>query len=314
MVSCATIKNTTESITLYTSEPSRIVYKQDTIKTVNNEAHLTVERKREKLLIIAMTDSLTKSIEIKPKNSFVYWTNIYFDYFPFGITDIFWGKNIPQQSIYPEKIYINSADTKNKFYRYKPSEYYRANLSDNKGELHLHLSLPHINSFRMMPQNEGVKINTGFWGFTIGLDYYHSNNQFINIGFSGVLDFFVPVPAAVDISGEYEAMNSVYISLSNNHKLGRFRRFKTGYGISYARNTWSFNYSNRFNPPPPTRDPVKKSHNTLGFIIPTYFQIGNNFNIGIVYRPTFYSPNMTDKIFYEHLISIDFAWKLRLNR
>lgn len=46
--------------------------------------------------------------------------------------------------------------------------------------------------------------------------------------------------------------------------------------------------------------------------IGTDSQRSEDFNIGIVYRPTFYRPDLINKFKYEHLISIDFAWKIRL--
>jgi hypothetical protein len=211
--------------------------------------------------------------------------------------------NSPKRYTYPGKIHINSADTISKYYHYSQSK--------NKGELHLHLSLPHINLFCLKPQNETYKINTGFWGLSVGLDYYHSNNQFINLGASGVLDFFLPFPAAVDLNGEHEFMSSWYISLSNNHRLGRFT---LGYGLSYGENAWSLRYFDWLDPPPPTRDPVTRRHNSLGLIFPAYFQLYQHFSIGVVYRPSFYRPNIKDKFSYEHLISIDFAWKIRLKK
>ena len=298
--SCATIVNQPyKNVKVYTTEPSKIIYGQDTIKTINNKANLMVERKKELLSIATMTDSITKTIEIKPRNSFMYWCNITHT---FGI-GLLVDKNKPKRYSYPKRIYINSADTISNYYRYSQSK--------NKGELHLHLSLPHINSFSLKPQNEARKINTGFWGFSIGFDYYHSNNQFVNLGTSGVMDFFLPVPGAVDLSGENELMSSWYISLSNNHKI---QRFTIGYGLSYGRNTWTLSYSDWGDPLPPTRDPVTRSHNAFGLIFPTYFRFGEYFYIGIVYRPTFYRPNIADKFAYEHLISIDFAWKIRLKK
>ena len=57
-----------------------------------------------------------------------------------------------------------------------------------KGELHLHLSLPHINSFCIKPPSESYKSSFGFWGVSAGLDYYHSQSQFINVSASGVMD------------------------------------------------------------------------------------------------------------------------------
>ena len=300
MTSCATLLNSPyKNITIYTTETSEIIYEQETVSTESNKADLTVERKRDPIQITAVTDSLTKTFEVKSKNSFMYWCNIVSNY---GL-GMFIDKDSPKRYSYPSRIYINSADTVGRYFRYGQS--------NNKGEFYLHLSLPHINSFRLTPEDEGAKINTGFWGINVGLDYYHSKGQFINLGVSGVLDFFVPVPAAVDIIGDYELMRSEYISLSNNHRL---KRFSLGYGLSYARNTWDFRYYDRFDPPPPTREPVDKSHNAIGLIFPTYFQCGDRFYIGLIYRPTFLRPALTKKFQYEHLISIDFAWKIRLKK
>jgi len=284
-------------VDVYTTKPSKIIYKHDTIKTVNNKANLRVERKKEIVSIVAMTDSITKTIEIKPKNSFMYWANLY--YFGIGmLVDM----NNPKRYSYP-RIYINSTDTISNYHKYGPS--------NNKGELYLHLSLPHFNFFNLTPEGEKTKTGASFWGLTIGLDYYHSKNQFINLGATYAFGLIFPIPAAIDFSGKFELMSSWYGSLSNNHKFGRFT---IGYGLSYGRNTWNFGYYDRWKLEPPTRDPVKKSHYAFGFIFPIYFQLGEYFNMGVVYRPTFYRPNMTDKFVYEHLISIDFALKIRIKR
>lgn len=302
ITSCATVLNRShEKVKVYTTEPSTIIHKYDTIKTVNNKVNLRVERKKELLPIVATTDSITKTIEIKPRNSLAYWLNIY-------PTPLFWtgfliDKKNPKRYSYPKRVYINSTDTTSKYYRYSQS--------DNKGEFHLHFSLPWVNFFSLKPQGEAYKANVGFWGFSIGLDYYHSTNQFINLGATGVMDFFIPFPAAVDFSGEYELMSSWFISVSNNHKLGRF---SVGYGLSYGRNTWSLNYSDWGDPLPPTRDPVTKSYYSFGFVFPAYFQLGERFNLGLVYRPTFYRPFLSEKFAFEHLLSIDVAWKIRIKK
>lgn len=227
LTSCATLVNqSTKIVTIHTTEPSKIIYKQDTVETENNKTHLKVERKKEVLSIVAKTDSISKTILLEPKNSFMFWFNIPSNYALGMLIDM---KN-PKRYSYPGKIYLNSEDSINRYCKYGKI--------DNKGELYLHLSLPHVNSFYLKPMNEGQKINTGFWGLSFGLDYYYSKNQFINLGVSGVMDFFMPLPAAVDIAGEHESMESIYIYLSNNHKI---QRFSMGYGLSFARNTWNFN-------------------------------------------------------------------------
>lgn len=300
LTSCASIMNQSHThITVYTTEPSEIILNRDTILTIDNQATLKVERKNEVINIIATSDSLTKEIEVEPKNSIMFYSNIFFNY---GFGMLLDRKN-PKRYAYPQRIFINSEDTDNRFYRYGHP--------NMKGDFHMHISMPHINTFMSQPENEESKINTGFWGLTIGLDYYHQKNQFLNFSISGVSDFFVPVPAAIDIIGEYELLSSRYVSFSNNHRLARFT---LGYGLSYARNTWDLRFYDRFDPPPPTREPIKRSHIAFGFVFPTYFQFGERFHLGAIYRPTLMRPGLTNKFKYEHLISIDFAWKIRLKK
>lgn len=300
LTSCASIMNQPyKNITVYTTEQSNIIHNDDTVKTENNQADLIVERKKEPIEITAVSNSNTKTVEVKSKNSSMYWYNIVSNYGLGMLID----KNNPKRYSYPGKIYINSADTLPKYYKYGQV--------NNKGELYLHVSLPHINSFRLAPENESVKINTGFWGITLGLDYYHAKNQFLNLNITGVMDFPIPVVGAIDLSGELELMSSKYLSFSNNHK---YKRFSVGYGLSFAKNTWDFRYYDRFGPPPPTREPVMKSNYSLGLVFPVYCQLGERFHIGTIYRPSFYRPNATNKFAYEHLISIDFAWKIRLKK
>ena len=299
--SCASLLNSKQTrLKIISNEPVGIIINKDTINHLLAEKEISVSRSKEPLKLTIFNDSIKKTVSVESKNSFAYWLNLYPNLHLW--TGFLIDKNKAKRYAYSKRIYIDVYDTIPRYFTYYPWS--------RKGNIDLHFSLPHINSFLLNPENENnKKVNTGFWGLTLGLDYYHSRNQFINLSASGVSDFFVPFPAAVDISGEYELMSSSYISLSNNH---RYKRFLFGYGISYSKNTWDFRYYDRFDPPPPTREPVKKSHIALGLIFPAYFQMGEHFNIGLVYRPSFYRPNMTDKFKYEHLESIDFAWKIPL--
>ena len=293
LTSCATIVNQPyKYVTVHTTKPSNIIFKHDTINAIDNKVHLKVERKNESLSIVTTTDSLVKSIRIEPKSSIMYWSNICFNYGIGMLVDM----NNPKRYSYPNKIYINSADTSGNY-----SIYGQAN---NKGELYLHLSLPLINSSLIMPENEEAKVKMGIGGITIGLDYYHSKKQYIHLGFSGLSG------GSSLKNSELETLSSNYLAVSNNHKIGRFA---IGYGLSFAKNTWEkYSISPWF-----FFVPIKifeKSHYTLGIMFPSYFQLGEYFNIGVVYRPTFYRPNMANKFVYEHLISIDFALKIRLKK
>ena len=306
VTSCATLFNQPHtSVTVHTTEPSTIIHKYDTVNTVNNRAHFGVERKNEPMLIVAITDSLTKSVEIKAKNSSQFWANAYGGYFSVVGFAIDW--NNPKRYTYPKRVYINSADTINRYYRYYGKV-------DYKGGWNLHLSLPTINYLVMMPENESAMTQTKFWGLTVGVDYYHSKDQFVNLSVSEIVN--ISMFQTMLLLFDEERITSNYVSISNNHRLGR--QFTVGYGLSYARNTRHFNPSSYrrddFDNFAQSREKGKKGHNALGFIFPAYFQTGEYFNIGLIYRPTFYRPELSNKFANEHLISIDLAWKIRLNR
>ena len=309
--SCATLFNQPHtSVTVHTTtEPSTIIHRYDTVNTVNYMAHFGVERKKDPLPLVVITDSLTKSVEIQAKNSGMYNANILL--FPYYIFPSVLGFVIdwrnPKRYTYPRHVYINSADTISRYYRY----YARA---DYKGRWNLHLSIPAVNYFLMMPENENAMTHTRYWGLTVGIDYYHSKDQFVNLGISRIANISILKP----MHSDEKRITSKYVSISNNHRLGR--QFTVGYGLSYARNSRNFNpLSYRVDyidnlPLPGERKRGWKGHNAFGFIFPAYIQTGEYFNIGLIYRPTFYRPKLSNKFANEHLISLDLAWKIRLNR
>jgi len=300
LASCASLTNQewTKS-TIYTTKPTKIVFRNDTLRTIRNRVKLTFKRKNVPVEIIAVTDSLHKKVTINAIHSFEYWANIPCNV---GIGMLVDNLNLKRYA-YPKRVYINSSDTINRFFSYEQG--------NNKGQLLLHLSLPHINSFQLTPENEGTKSNTGFWGVSLGFDYFHSKNQYLNLSASGVTDFFVPIPAAVDIRGEHESMRSVYLSLSNNYKI---KRFSVGYGLSYATNAWILSDYGGEDETVTLKEPIRKTNKAFGLILTSYFQTTPNFYIGVIYRPTFIRPDITPTFKYEHLISIDFAWKIRLKK
>lgn len=177
--------------------------------------------------------------------------------------------------------------------------------------LFLHVSLPYVNSFYLQPENEpDSKANTGFWGISVGLAYYHSKTQFVNLSASAVMDIFLPVPAPIDFIGGQEFMTSTYTSLSNNHV---FESFTLGYGMCYSSNVWEYRYYDDFDPPPPTREPAMDRSNALGFVFPAYYLWREQFSVGLIYRPTLIRFGSETELKYEHLITIDFVWKIGLN-
>ncbi len=296
--SCATIFNTsTKDVEVHTTAPTTLICERDTVITDNNEAEVSVLRQKEPVLIVATSDSSVKHIALKPSLSPLYWGNIAANA---GLGILIDRKKNDRFS-YPNKIYINSSDSSGTYYSY--------GFPNRKGDLHLHFSLPHVNSFRFVPENERPKLNAGFWGVNLGIDYYYTSTRYVSIGASTITDFLVPVPAAVDFEGEHEFMGSSFIHFSNNQKL---KWFSFGYGLSIARNAWDLRQYKNFDSTPPSRPPVKKVHYALGLYFPMYLLVGNNLYLGTAYRPTFFRWRTQTNFVYEHTISFEIGWKWRL--
>jgi hypothetical protein len=261
--------------------------------------------------LISDTSKISFTVKTSPNPVFLYGNLLWMQVSPAAYLIDFTNQ---KRFYYGKSIYLDINDS-NRIIRPPVSKFYYDYFSkiypSNKGQINIVLSLPWINSFYLQPQNESSKLNTGFWGISFGLEYFYKEYKYISLNANAVSDFFVPVPAAVDISGEYEMMSSTYFSITDNFK---FKRFSVGYGINYSKNTWDFRYYDRFDPPPPTRVPIKRKSESIGLTLNGYHQFGNHFHLGLIYRPTFLMVNPEVKFKYEHLISLDFAWKFRLKK
>ncbi|WP_289053816.1 hypothetical protein [Carboxylicivirga marina] len=283
-------------MTVKTTRPAIVINGMDSIATKKNKAVLTLERSKNPIVLMTVVDSLKSQIIVEAKNSMAYKLNI----FNYGIGALIERKS-PKRYEYPWTIKINPSDTTIGIY-----DYYK---TTHKRQINLTYSLPWVNNFYLQPFQEPTKVNTGFWGVSAGLEYYYKDNKYLSLTGSAVMDFFIPFPAPVDFEGETEDMYSVYASLTDNH---RIKRYTIGYGLNFSRNTWSLTYHG--GSVPATREPATKSDNSIGIIIDGYYQVGKRFHVGLIYRPTLLNvyPDVSFK--YEHLISLDFKWKIRLKQ
>jgi len=297
--SCATVLNRrTQRIDIVTNKRADVKINDKVVINVNNRTKFIAVRDIQPIKLFVFNDSMSKELLLDSKSSFPYWFNIYANAGLGMLID----KDSPKRYVYPKRVYVDMTNNLNTFTTYNPII--------RRGSLQLHCSFPWINNFLLNPIDENnYKFNTGFMGISLGLDYFYKTNQFLNISASGVMNFFIPFPAAVDYSAEVDMMESAYLSLSNNY---RIKRFSIGYGISYSKNIWAHKYFDWGDPPPPTREPVTKTDYSIGLIFPLYIQAGEFFEIGLLYRPSFLTTRPLTKFKYDHLISIDFAWKIPL--
>ncbi|MEZ4995859.1 MAG: hypothetical protein R2824_35915 [Saprospiraceae bacterium] len=297
--SCATLFNPrTERIDIITTEPARIVVFQDTFHQIDQRARLQVPRSMQPLRVEVITDSVSNDFFIGSKNSFAYWINIYFNYGLGMLID----SDSPKRYSYPSLVYIDPLQANGQYHLIDPD--------GHLNQWHARLYLPYLNFFHLQPDREpDSKSLAGFWGIAAGLDFYHQPNQFAELILSAESGFSFPFPAPVDFSGEYQVADSWHISLSNLHQSGRF---SLGYGLSYSRNTWRFMFSDRFDPPPPTREPAVVTTDALGLNLPVYYQTGRHFYFSFLYRPSFLRFSDSQPNAYEHLISLGFGWDIYL--
>lgn len=202
-----------------------------------------------------------------------------------------------------------------------PPDYLYTKRIPNKSEIYgkgtwdLRLTIPYINHFRLKPDGEKYISKGGFLGAAIGFDYYHRNNQYLSVLTAGVLDFFLPFPVHIDYDYgeeivEKEFCSSTFISFTNNH---RSKFFSIGYGLSYSHNSWILTYNIGYSFESNSSYLAQKyTNNTLGLMFTGYWLTKKSFSLGVIYRPNFIRFNISPTFKYEHLISIDLAWRIRL--
>lgn len=115
--SCATILNSRKTtLHVYTNQSTALIIDNDTLKNTTTTRTITVDRKEDELKLVVFNDSLTRTLNIKPFNSFAYWANLSFYY---GLGMLVDRKN-PKRYGYPKMIYVNLEDNTNEYLPFIP--------------------------------------------------------------------------------------------------------------------------------------------------------------------------------------------------
>ncbi|WP_338759223.1 hypothetical protein WAF17_11330 [Bernardetia sp. ABR2-2B] len=111
------------------------------------------------------------------------------------------------------------------------------------------------------------------------------------------------------ISSSEETLFSYYVSTTDNiiHN-----RFTYGYGINYSVNHWGEWYRDVGLINLPTIDITDYKNKNLGITLNTYYRIGKTLNIGVIYRPSLLNLSDGFKPIYEHLLSLEANWRIKL--
>ncbi len=275
-------------------------------------AKIKVERSKEDLKVVFSNDTLKKELILKSRLSSKFLIGNLFLYPPISYGIDF--TNVKRFG-YKRNIFIKVNDTIVNFsnipFAKKVSNIFKPSFDDNSNDLKFHLSMPWMNSFCYMPTNKKRVNSIGYIGISAGFDYFYNKNSFASIRTDAITNFFLPIPVPVERDeGEYTYTNSVNVSVLNNKKLNKFIY---GYGLNYARNYW--NYRNDYYDKVTeiyVRERKSSVNQNIGLNLNSYFQMTDNFYIGIVFKPSFITFDSGVKFNYEHTLSLDLAWKINL--
>ncbi|MBK9490620.1 MAG: hypothetical protein IPO07_18925 [Haliscomenobacter sp.] len=296
--SCASILNPRyKSMSVFTQQPSKVIIRSDTLHTEANQVNFLIPRSKDSLKLVIITDTSRQTFQIASRSSFAYYLNIAYNYGLGMLID----RGSPKRYTYPRRIYLGNNMPGGIAFQKLPET--------QKGEVNLHLSLPYINSFLLKPVGENTKSNTGFLGLAFGVDFYHQNDQYLKLGLGVVSDFLSPLPAPYYVEGGRDYMHSAYGYLSNHHQI---KRLDWGYGLSLAENRWGVDYYIDDPDSNPPQVPQRKRSVSAGLMFSGHYFTGRNFHMGLQYRPSLWRLYEDPGFRYEHVISLDLAWKIRL--
>ncbi|MCX7552237.1 hypothetical protein [Xanthomarina sp. F2636L] len=308
LTNCATIlKKKTYDLSISSNEKNAKVKVYDSIYDLPNK--VKVIRSNLDLDLILITDTLNIDYKIKssPNPTFLYLNLVGMQMAPLNYAVDFTNK---KRFYYGKNAYLNSKDSLriieppvSKFY----TDFFAETYPKNKNDINLVFSIPYVNGFYFKPQGYGTKSNTGFFGISAGIEYFYKSNKYFNFNTTASTDFLAPVPAPVHYDSAYDKMNSIYFSLTDNFKI---KRFSIGYGLNYSINNWTYIDDSDIE----NEIEIKRKNKSIGLTADVYFQFGKSFFVGLIYRPTFYNLKPKAEFEYEHLISLDFAFKIPLRK
>lgn len=305
--SCATLFSEKEyNVRVISYEKNRKAAINDSIYTL--PADVMVKRSKEDLKVTLIGDTLRKDFTVKAslRPAFLYGNLAFLIGAPVGYAvDL----NNQKRFYYGKRIILNASDSVTVIEhgsgkRWK--NYFNKQYSLPKGQWAFTASIPYVNNFYQQPKNEPSKNNSGFFGLSLGLEYYYKDNRFVKLSVASPIDFDLPIIAPLDKFDAYETTRATAFTITNNRK---FNRLEFGYGLSYAIHTWRMINSDWEFPSNEER-PRTKNSQSFGLTANVYYQVLDNVSLGVVYTPTLYNVFPESRFSYQHIISFDILYRL----
>jgi len=307
LTSCATVFNSKEYPLKISSNNAKAQAKvYDSI--YNLPANVTVKRSKDDLKVVLITDSVTKKFTIKPRlNRQFVWGNL--AYGPVALAGYFTDVTNPKRFYYGNEVLLNDFNADNIIKAGGGiNAYLKKKYPTAKGQFNILISIPYVNGFYLQPHNEGVKKLGGFFGASIGAEYYYKDTKYVKFTVGSTIDFLAPVPAPVDYDGVNQFAIAYNFTVTDNYKLNRFT---LGYGLNYSIYDWRLD-NDDYKTQGILPAPLNKINRGLGLLTSGYFQFSKAFFMGVVYNPTFITVSPVTQFSYQHVISLDLLWKIKL--
>lgn len=303
--SCSTLLNKkTYPVYVTSNEQQATVKIKDSIYKL--PARVQVQRSKQDLEVTLLTDSLSRKFNVQaildPKFTYLNLTGTIFAPINYAV-DL----TTQKKFYYGKHIFLNMAQTNDTIYT-KPTRivrYLSYKPDTHQGDINAYLSVPFLNFFHFnLPNTNTSKEDTGMFLFAAGIEYYHKNNEFINIGIGSYANIY---DSAVR---DKSLMFSHFLNITNNH---RINRFTLGYGLGFSHNivTQKYYLYSQF------EDEViriRRTQNTIDLVLSAQMQVVKNINIGLTYRPSVYRLSSPSDFAYNHVISAEITAKLRLKK
>jgi len=325
---------------LFTGIPASVIYNTDTLRTTSyeevNKLELNVLRSKKPLEFTIISDTLRKDYSITSKVSSAYFYNILTPYF----LGFIWDHSNPKKYTYQNLlIFDDSLNLENELVTNSEKKIQKEHLqaynklkrmnNHKKEDIYLNFSFPYIypSHYTISTFSGRRKSGNSILGLALGLDYYYKDNRFFNL--SGNLSLggdIVLGCGGTDFEDE-EIFDVSSLAFTHNH---RYNKLSFGYGLSYnyigyrdtkytfpqsdqiEENRYYSVYNNCFY----EENTRKNRYSTLGLAFNGLFYLSNWFSAGIIYKPAFINlnPSANNRWIYEHQITIDFSFKIRLKK
>jgi hypothetical protein len=307
--SCATVFNSpVKTIAVHTTEATRVTIDDRLTETVEGDDWLYVERGPRTLAVHVENTQADTTLYLAPRNSAAYYWNLYFNY---GIGMLV-ERRAPKRYTYPSRLYVDSDGSVSTrkadgydFVRRRRPQFFA-----------LRFSLPVINYRRFKPGGHPYRNTFNNWGATVGMEYGYTADHSVVVTLGGLAgSFFSTGPVASGTGYFYdtfETASSLYTTLTHQTRVHKY--FLVGAGLSYGVHRWSQTVDSYLSRPDGGRDAsvfsqkFSERHTSLGLAFNGYYTAGKNFQVGLVYRPSYYRFGAAAPWVYEQTLSLDLLW------